>query len=156
MAIMIRPALASDAHAIGNLAQQFASYLRELGDETEFQLTAERYLEGGFGKEPAFSGIVAEEKDRVVGYLLYHFGYDSDAAARNLHIADIYVDRGARQQGAGTALMKSAGRIAREAGAGELIWSVYRGNNLATKFYENLGAQVITDVFFMKLRADQL
>jgi GNAT superfamily N-acetyltransferase len=87
---------------------------------------------------------------------LYHFGYDSDAAARTLHIADLYVDRGARQLGVGTALMKSVGRIAREAGAGELIWSVYRGNNLATKFYEKLGAQLIADVFFMKLEADRL
>jgi hypothetical protein len=156
MAITIRPAWASDAQDIGGLARQFADYLRELGDQTEFQLTAERYLRDGFGEHPAFSGIVAEDGGRVVGYLLYHFGYDSDAAARNLHVADLYVDPDARQRGVGTALMRSAGGIAREAGAGELIWSVYHLNKIAAEFYEKLGAQRIAEVFFMKLRADGL
>ena len=30
------------------------------------------------------AGLVAEVDDNVIGYLLYHFGYDSDRAARNL------------------------------------------------------------------------
>ena len=52
--------------------------------------------------------------------------------------------------------MKAAAKIARDAGAPEMIWSVYRANGLAADFYQNLGAQRITDVFFMKLRADAL
>jgi ribosomal protein S18 acetylase RimI-like enzyme len=100
--------------------------------------------------------LVVEDSGKVIGYLLYHFGYDSDAAALNLHIADLYVDSGARRRGAGRALMAAAASIAREAGARELVWSVYHANNLATTFYEKLGAQRITEVFFMKLRADAL
>ena len=92
----------------------------------------------------------------MIGYLLYHFGYDSDAAARNLHVADLYVEVQGRKRGVGTALMKAAGKIAREAGAPEMIWSVYRANSLAADFYRNLGAQRIREVFFMKLRADAL
>jgi len=37
-----------------------------------------------------------------------------------------------------------------------MIWSVYHANELATRFYEKLGGQRITDVFFMKLRSDTL
>jgi hypothetical protein len=81
MAIRIRPARASDADEIGELARQFAEYLGSLGDPTEFKLSAEAYLRDGFGKQPAFSGLVAEDGGKVVGYLLYHLGYDSDAAA---------------------------------------------------------------------------
>jgi ribosomal protein S18 acetylase RimI-like enzyme len=156
MAITIRPALATDAQDIGRLARQFADYLSSLGDQTEFKLNAEAYLRDGFGKQPAFSGIVAEDGGKVAGYLLYHFGYDSDAAARNLHIADLYVEHGARQRGIGSALMKTVAGIAVEAGAHELIWSVYPSNDLAAAFYEKLGAQRISEVFFMKLRADAL
>src|SRR3954463_4198850 len=111
MAIIVRPALAHDAHAIGTLARQFADYLGALGDQTEFKLSAKAYLRDGFGKQPAFSGFVAEDKGQVLGYLLYHFGYDSDAAERNVHIADLYVERNARNRGVGTALMASAARI---------------------------------------------
>ena len=156
MALIIRPALASDAQSIGNLARQFAGYLRELGDLTDFKLTANACLHDGFGTKPAFAGLVAENQDKVIGYLLYHFGYDSDRAALNMHVVDLYVDRAARNQGVGKALMATAASIAREAGAPEMIWSVYQSNTIATTFYERLGAQRITDVFFMKLSADKI
>lgn len=88
--------------------------------------------------------------------MLYHFGYDSDRAARNMHVADLYVDRAARNQSVGQALMATAASIAREARAEEMIWSVYESNTIAATFYEKLGAQRITDVFFMKLGADNI
>ena len=156
MALIIRPALASDAQSIGNLARQFASYLRELGDLTDFKLTANAYLRDGFGTKPAFAGLVAEDHCKVIGYLLYHFGYDSDRAARNMHVVDLYVDCAARNQGVGSALMARAASIARETGAEEMIWSVYQSNTIASTFYEKLGAQRITDVFFMKLSVDKI
>jgi GNAT superfamily N-acetyltransferase len=156
MALAVRTALASDAPAIGILAKQFAGYLRSLGDQTEFKLTAEACLRDGFGLRPAFEGLVAEELGRVIGYLLYHFGYDSDGAFRNIHIVDLYVDANARKKGAGRALMMAVAAVAREAGAQEMIWSVYRANDLAVSFYERLGARKITDLFFMKLPVDAL
>jgi len=106
--------------------------------------------------KPAFAGLVAELNGEVVGYLLYHFGYDSDSAARNLQIVDLYADLDSRKRGVGRALMTRAASIARKEGAQELVWAVYRANTLATGFYERLGAQRITDVFFMKLRSDVL
>lgn len=154
--INIRAARASDADSVGELAQQFANYLRELGDRTDFNLNAATFLRDGFGATPAVAGIVAEEEGRVIGYLLYHFGYDSDRAARTLQIADLYVDRTKRNQGAGRALMAEAAKIARQSGADEMIWSVYHANDLGKRFYERMGAQRITDVFFMKMKTDAM
>jgi len=105
MGLTVRSALATDAAAVGRLAKQFASYLRSLGDETDFKLTAEAYLRDGFGLRPAFAGLVAEEEGQVMGYLLYHFGYDFDGAFRNLHVADLFVGSSARRKGIGRALM---------------------------------------------------
>ena len=156
MTANIRPALASDAQAIGDLARQFATYLRDLGDPTEFRMTAEAYLRDGFGAAPAFSGLVAEAGGTAIGYLLYHLGYDTDAAARNLHIVDLYVDPSARRRGVGKALMTEAASIAREVGAAEMVWSVYRTNDRAEAFYERLGARRISEVFFMNLKAEAI
>jgi ribosomal protein S18 acetylase RimI-like enzyme len=156
MALIVRAATAADAGAVGELAQQFAGYLRSLGDITDFKLSAEAYLRDGFGPKPAFAGLVAELDGHIIGYLLYHFGYDSDRAARNLHIVDLYVDLEARKRGIGRALMTEGAKIACEAGAQEFVWAVYHANALAAAFYEGLGAQRITDVFFMKLRSDRI
>jgi len=68
--LTIRPALTTDAQSVGNLAQQFAGYLRSLGDQSELNLNAGRYLRGGFGPRPAFAGLVAEANGNVIGYLL--------------------------------------------------------------------------------------
>src|SRR5262249_20722358 len=125
-------------------------------DQTEFKLNAETYLRDGFGEQSAFSGLVAEDGGRVIGYLIYHLGYDSDAAARNLHVVDLYVQEKARREQVGTVFMTAAARVAIKAGAEEMVWSVYNRNRLAASFYERLGAERITEVFFMKLRAEAL
>jgi len=88
MNLIIRPAKPEDAESIGKLAKEFINYLRSLGDETEQKFDAEIYLRDGFGANPAFSGIVAEREGEISGYLLYHFGYDADYAARTLHVVD--------------------------------------------------------------------
>jgi ribosomal protein S18 acetylase RimI-like enzyme len=69
---------------------------------------------------------------------------------------DLYVDSTARKKGVGRALMMAAAGIARQADAREIVWSVYHANEVAAAFYEKLGAQRITEVFFMKLPADAL
>lgn len=150
--IHIRPATAADAQIIGRLAQQFADYLRGLGDTTDFQFDAGTYLRDGFGPNPAFAGIVADANSEVVGYLLYHFGYEVDRALRLLHVIDLYVRPEARSRGVGRTLMDEAARLCREAGGSELFWSVYRPNTLAAQFYERLGARLVKDLDFMTWR----
>jgi ribosomal protein S18 acetylase RimI-like enzyme len=149
MHAVIRRATAADAHAIGALAKEFQAYLRALGDRTQFEFTAETYLRDGFGPNPAFSGLIAELDGEVMGYLMYHFGYDTDRAMRLVHVIDLYVQASKRRRGIGKALMRAAAQICREAGGRELIWSVFVPNKLAFQFYEGLGAKRIQELEFM-------
>jgi len=154
MTITIRPATAYDAVEIGQLAEQFAVHLRSLGDPTDFKFDADTYLRDGFGPNPAFAGLVAEADGWVVGYLLYHFGYDTDRAIRLMYVVDLYVREDARRQGVGTALMREAARICQEAGGRTLVWAVYAPNKLAARFYERLGAHYIEDLKLMVWRLE--
>ncbi len=145
----IRAATRDDAQAIGELAQQFADYLHGLGDPTEFALNAETYLRDGFGANPAFSGLVAELDGKVAGYILYHFGYDTDHAERIMYVCDLYVHESGRRHGVGRALMQAAANLCREAGGHQLLWSVYKPNQLAFTFYERLGAKYVKELELM-------
>ena len=156
MTLNIRAASADDAEAVGRLAEQFADYLRSLGDTTDFKLNAQTYLRDGFGTNPAFSGLVAEQEGNIVGYLLYHFGYDSDSAVRILHVVDLYVNENVRRLGIGRALMSAAAKLSRDAGGTELFWSVYVHNKVAASFYERLGSRYTKDLLFMMIRSDAL
>lgn len=147
----IRTITAGDAEAVVRMWSDFARYLRELGDSDEQNFGVEAYLRDGFGPDPAFTGMIAERGGAPVGYLLYHFGYDSDQAMRFLYIVDLWVDPAARRGGVGRALMSEAAARCRAKGGRALFWSVFAPNKLAVAFYEKLGGQFYTDLKFMHL-----
>ena len=141
----VRPALQSDADAVERLAADFVAYLTELGDAAPRGLTAEEYVRDGFGARPAFCGLVAEDVTGVVGYLLYHEGYDIDRGGRVLHVVDLFVSTRARRRGFGRALMEAAREAGRCSNANALLWTVYPPNVAAVAFYERLGAALAPD-----------
>jgi len=154
MSIQIRMATATDAERIVALYKEFTRYLRGLGDAGEDRLTTDIYRRDGFGSDPAFFGLVAESNSKVIGYLLFHFGYDSELAARVMYIIDLYVSEEHRMQGAGAFLMAKAQSICRESEATEMVWSVYKVNPKAREFYERLGAELIGDLDYMHLKVE--
>ncbi|MDH3519976.1 MAG: GNAT family N-acetyltransferase [Myxococcales bacterium] len=156
MSFSIRSAARADVGGVIALSDEFASYLRSLGDPSKFSFDAEAYLRDGFGPSPAFSGLVAEAQGQILGYLLYHEGYEVDNAIRLLHVIDLYVRSDARRQGIGRALMQEAARVCRELGGEQLFWAIYKPNQLAFAFYEALGASYVEDLSFMRLGVDAL
>ena len=149
--IQIRAATPEDAERVGELAREFANYLREQGDHSEFRFDAVAYRRDGFGPGAAFAGLIAESDGRVVGYLLYHPGYDTDGAQRLLHVVDLYVEKPSRGRGVGRELMRAAAEVGRHQGASAMMWSVYSRNHQAKRFYEQLGGRPTRDLDFMYL-----
>jgi len=141
-----------DAEIIVQLEKEFDDYLRSLGDSDPTVLNADSYLRDGFGEEPVYSGIVAEIGGEVVGFLLYHSGYDFDHGGRVLYIIDLFVRESARRKGVGRALMEKAADICRRAGGNELVWAIYNPNKLAFIFYESLGARYVENMTYMHWR----
>lgn len=151
--VLIRTARRADIPAMAALIAEFANYMRELGDTSDFRFDADSLERDGFGEQPAFEGLVAEVSGIVVGYLLHHPGYDTDAACRLLFVADLFVTQSARGRGAGAALMRAARALATTRGAKQLVWTVYRRNVTARRFYEQLGARYADDLALMSVDA---
>src|SRR5207245_3960086 len=102
------------------------------------------WLRDGFGDDPAFKGVVGEASHTIVGYALYHDGYETDRGRRIVHLIDLYVQEAWRQRGIGKALVRRVADLGRGRGAQAMLWSVYKPNELAARFYERLGARYIT------------
>jgi GNAT superfamily N-acetyltransferase len=147
----IRDAKRADVPAIARLAGEFAQFMRALGDLTEFRLDAHSLQRDGFGSDQAFRGLVVEHAGVVVGYLLYHDGYDTDAACRILFVADLFVTKEARGQGIGAALMHKVSEIAAARGAKQLVWTVDQYNIEAQCFYKRIGADFVKSLRLMCL-----
>ncbi|HEY96200.1 MAG TPA: GNAT family N-acetyltransferase [Dehalococcoidia bacterium] len=147
----IREAKREDADAIGILEREFGEYLRELGSTTEIISNMDWYLRDGFGDNPAFYGLVAEVNNKVVGYTLYHSGYDVDSLSRVLYVIDLFVHSDYRRQGIGRSLMERLSEICIQQGGKYLVWEVWARNKIAIEFYKRIGAHRDKEMMIMVL-----
>jgi GNAT superfamily N-acetyltransferase len=151
--MIIRACFASDAAAIETLFREFVVYLRSIGDDSDYRFSAQKYLTDGFGADPAFRGLVAEDASGLMGYLLYCRTYDGDYV-RNFYIVDLYVREAFRGRGAGRMLMNALREVARAEGVTRLSWTVHKNNSGALRFYEELGAEYSVHSHHMRLDLD--
>ncbi len=145
----IRQSTAEDAESIGQLAAEFHSYLRALGDRADFDWGATKYLRDGFGENAAFEGLVAEVDSKVVAFALYHYGYETDRGQRVIHLIDLFVSEPFRRRGIGEKLMQRISEIGRAKDVELIFWSVFKPNTDALRFYEKLGANYTDGLHFM-------
>jgi GNAT superfamily N-acetyltransferase len=95
-----------------------------------------------FGPRRAFRVLVAEVEDRVVGYASFVTGYNTDIAARELWMHDLFVVPAWRSRGVGRALVTAVAREAVRRGYRCLEWGVRGTNRRAIRFYHRLGARL--------------
>jgi len=159
MRVRVRPAERSDADLVIGLYQQFGNYVSGLTPNVSIEeglFDADRYRADGFGENPAFWGLIAEEGNEAVGYLLYYFGYDSQRAYRTMHLVDLYVTEKHRGHGVGREFMKRAKGICTRSNAKKIVWSVYKPNRAARDFYDKLDAKLDDDADYMYLEVEKL
>lgn len=86
--------------------------------------------------------LVVEAEHRIVGYASFTEGYNTDIAAPELWMLDLFVEARWRSRGIGRALV---GAVAREAVRRRLTcleWGVRGDNRRARRFYRRLGARI--------------
>ena len=132
--IKIRAIKRQDAAEVGIMAKEFAGYLRDLGDNTDFRFNAKAFLRDGFGRNRAFYGLIAEVEGKIVGYTLYHDGYDTDKGIRIVYLADLYVRPEYRCAGLGRELIEVVKNAAKKRGAKKMFWTVFAPSHAARNF----------------------
>ncbi|WP_374380053.1 N-acetyltransferase family protein [Dongia sp.] len=147
----VRPLTVADVDIVQEMVLEFGAYLRNLGDNWQHNFTAEKYLRDGFGPHQAFRGFIAERDGMALGYILMAPNYDVDQGMRIEIVIDLWVRAHVRRSGAGRLLMQRAAAEARQKGAGQLLWAVYRPNELARDFYLAIGGKMVADLDWMYL-----
>ena len=152
MTVTVRPIRREDAEAVVGMLKEFGAFLISIGDAWDSKFTEEVYVREGFGSDPAFWGFIAEEADKPLGYILYTPSYDTDVGCRSLFIIDLWVRPWTRRLGVGRKLMDAVAELGRQRNCGYLLWSVFKPNILARKFYDGLGGKETTDLDWMTLK----
>jgi GNAT superfamily N-acetyltransferase len=85
--------------------------------------------------------IGAWSGDSLVGYACLYWHFSSTRAVETVLMNDLYVDRRARGEGVGRALIEASAEVARERGAPILEWSTAPDNATAQRLYDSTGAE---------------
>jgi GNAT superfamily N-acetyltransferase len=125
--IKVREATVDDVELLHKFSVDLSTYEDEPNAVTATPQTLAR---DGFGKDPQFAALVAEQAGRPVGFALYTFNYSVWTGTRGIFIEDIWVVPEQRRGGVARALMVA---LARECGFYEKIgfkwirnWLPYR------------------------------
>jgi GNAT superfamily N-acetyltransferase len=144
----IRCATEADLPALTAMTRAFNDYLDAVGgnapaaDAAAIAAAAmDRLRAMAFGANPICTVLIAAWEGEEAGYLTYYVGAFMDDATPALHVADFFVQERFRRRGVGSALMREAKRIGATLGAARLLWTVWRKNEAAIRFYTALGAE---------------
>ena len=151
--MQILPLLQSHIDSVVELSREFDDYLRLLSsverENFNDQKVREKFLRYGFGAKKSFFWYVAKIDNEILGYALYHYGFDPDELqGKIIYLIDFFVSKKARGKWIGRALIEKL--QSHEDSLGLYFW-VWMKNAWAIEFYKKLGADWIEDVPFMKL-----
>src|ERR1039457_4374139 len=126
MMIVIRKATKADVPQIFTFFRALAEY--EHVPPAAVHATEEGIERDGFGENPLFRCLLAEQDGKPAGFAIYQYNYSTFDGQMALHIEDLYVVPEIRGMGIGRELLSYAAAIAVENGSRRLQWEVLDWN----------------------------
>ena len=139
--ITIRRATREDIPRVYQLICELATY-ENAREQVE---TSPAILErDGFGANPLYQLLVADDGGEIVGMALSYFRY-STWKGKRLYLEDLVVTEPMRGQGVGRALLSATIELARQTDCSGLMWQVLDWNESAIGFYRKFGVRIEED-----------
>ena len=138
---MIRPASEADLPRVLELIRSLAEYERLAHCAVGTVEMLKEDLDRG-----SFWCLVAEDQaGAVVGFALGARTYSTFRARPSVWLEDLFVEPSHRGTGLGKSLLLAVVEMARQEGAGRVDWAVLDWNEPSIRFYEAMGATLMTD-----------
>lgn len=144
----IRRATKEDLPDVLALVKELALY--EKAPE-EVTITLKELEEDGFGDNPLYWIILAEDESGILGMSFYYIRY-STWKGKCLYLEDIVVKEDHRGRGIGKVLFEETINAAKEMNAKIMTWQVLDWNEPAINFYKKFNAELDGEWINGKLR----
>lgn len=136
--VTIRRGTKKDLPEALSLIKELALYEKAPHEVTN---TLEMMEEDGFGDNPVYGFIVAEEDGVIYGMSMYYWRY-STWKGKRIYLEDLIVTEEKRGTGIGKKLFDRTIEIGKEAGATGMMWQVLDWNEPAINFYKKYDALI--------------
>ena len=137
MSIEIRKAIKEDRPRLMELVNELAVY-EKAPQEVTVQL--EHFTESGFGPNPVWWALIAEEDGYIEGFALYYVRYSTWKGQR-MYLEDLIVTEKMRGKGLGKLLFDKLIDEAKEKKFSGVVWQVLDWNEQAINFYKKYNAR---------------
>lgn len=134
----LRFASESDLNEIYAMICELAEFEKAANEVT---INLDDLKRDGFGINPLFEVILAEESNKILGMAFYYFSY-STWKGKCIYLEDIIVKSAYRGKGIGKQLFLEVMKRAKDTNARRMQWQVLDWNSDAIEFYKNLGASI--------------
>lgn len=139
MNFSIRKGKANDCPAILGLIKELAEFEKE---SDAVVVTIEDLERDGFGANPLFNVLVAENKNEIVGMAFYYYRY-STWKGKTIHLEDLIVKNEMRGKNIGSSLYGALLKQAYKEQIKRVEWVVLDWNTPARDFYLSSGAKIL-------------
>ena len=151
MDISLRRATKNDLPQVLALVKELALY--EKAPE-EVTITLQDLEMDGFGDQPLYWIILAEDEHQIVGMSFYYIRY-STWKGKCLYLEDLVVKEEYRGNRIGELLFEATIKAAKEMEAKLMTWQVLDWNEPAIHFYKKFNAELDGEWINGKLRFDE-
>lgn len=135
--IEIRRAKREDCPRLLELVKGLALYEKAPHEVT---ISLSHFEESGFGNNPVWWALVAEENDIIQGFALYYIRFSTWKGQR-LYLEDIYVEPAMRGKGIGALLFERLIQEGQERNFTGMMWQALDWNEPALNFYRKYGTR---------------
>ena len=142
VALTIRAATPDDVERIYAFIVELAEYERAPEQVTG---TPAQLSQALFGPQPSAEALIAERDGHPIGMAIFHSTFSSWECLPGIWLEDLYVPPQHRRGGVGVALLARLAEITVQRGRTRLEWNALDWNEPALSFYEQLGAQRLSD-----------
>jgi GNAT superfamily N-acetyltransferase len=153
METVIRKATPADSALILTFIRALAEFERAPDAVTA---TEEGLLRDGFGPNPFYYCLIAEDGGRPAGFAFYFFNYSTWKGRPGIYLEDLFVHPEFRGRGIGKALLQRVAADAIEKGCRRMQWEVLDWNTPAIDFYRAMGADFLDEWRNVRLDGDAL
>jgi GNAT superfamily N-acetyltransferase len=125
-------------------------------DSTEAYASGCPVTESTSPARPARCLLLFNEAGEAAGMALYFYNYSTWRAKPGIYLEDLFVRPSERKKGYGKRLLVELAKEVVAMNGGRLEWSVLKWNEPSIKFYESIGAKMMSEWVGMRVDGEGL
>lgn len=133
-------------------------YIKELAiaENLPYEVTVskEDIEQNIFNKDSTVGALICYNEQIPCGFAVYYYTFSTSTGKKGLHLDDLYIEPSHQGKGYGKNVLAYLSKFAVKSNCSRFEWWALKTNVSAIKFYENIGARKVDEIFIFRLDSE--